>query len=160
MATDAFLKLEGVKGESKDSKHPDEIELLSWSWGASQPGSMHTSGGGGVGKASFSDLSIQKFVDSSSPTLWKFLTKGSHFATGTFVQRKAGGEQVEYFVIDLKKILVSSVSTGGSGGDEQLTESISLNFEEFKLSYVPQKDDGTAGAAIDFGWNIAENVEK
>lgn len=160
MATDVFLVLEGVTGESKDSAHAEAIELLAWSFGASQAGTMHEGGGGGAGKAMFQDLSVTKYVDSSSPTLWKFLAKGNHFATGKLIQRKAGGTQLEYLIIEMKKVLLSSISTGGSGGEERLSENVSLNFEEFKLSYVPQKDDGTGGAAIEFGWNIAENVEK
>lgn len=160
MATDLFMELEGVKGESKDSAHADKIELTSWQFGASQQGSMHEGGGGGAGKAMFQDLTVQKFVDSSSPTLWQHLTTGKHFATGKLIQRKAGGEKLEYFIIDLKKILISSISTGGGDGEDRLMESLSLNFEEFKLSYTPQKDDGTGDAAVEFGWNIAENVER
>lgn len=160
MAVDLFLELEGVKGESKDSAHTDKIELMSWQFGASQQGTMHAGGGGGAGKAMFQDLTIQKYVDSSSPTLWQHLTTGNHFATGKLIQRKAGGEKLEYFTIELKKVLISSISTGGSDGEDRLMESLTLNFEEFKLSYTPQKDDGTGDAAVEFSWNIAENVVK
>lgn len=157
---DCFLVIADIKGESKDAKHAEAIEVLAWSWGASQSGTMHSSGGGGAGKAMFQDISITKYVDSASANLLKYLSTGKHFDGGQLIVRKAGGEQLEYLVVDMKKILVSSLSTGGSNGEDRLTENVSLNFEEFKLSYTPQKDDGTGDAAIDFGWNIAENVEK
>lgn len=160
MAVDLFLELEGVKGESKDSAHAEKIELMSWSFAASQQGSMGDGGGGGAGKAMFQDLNVQKYVDAASPALWQHLTAGKHFATGKMIQRKAGGEKLEYFIIELKKVLLSSISTGGGDGDDRLVESLSLNFEEFKISYTPQKDDGTGDAAIEFAWNIAENVLK
>lgn len=160
MATDLFLELEGVSGESKDSAHAGKIELQSWSFGASQPGTMGSGGGGGAGKADFQDLSVQKFVDKSTPTLWQHLTTGNHFATGQLIQRKAGGEKLEYFVIEFKKVFISSIATGGGDGEERLMENLTLNVEEFKISYTPQKDDGTGDAAVEFAWNIAENVLK
>lgn len=157
---DSFLIIDDIKGESKDATYADSIEMLSWSWGASQPGTMHAGGGGGTGKASFGDISVTKYVDKSSPTLWKFLAKGMHFGSGKIVVRKAGGEQLEYFVIEMSKILVSSINFGGSQGEDRLVENVALNFAEFKISYTPQKDDGSGDAAIDFGWSIEENAEK
>ncbi|PWG63263.1 Hcp family type VI secretion system effector [Spiribacter halobius] len=158
---DCFLKIEGVDGESKDAQHADAIEVVNWSWGASQPGTMHSGGGGGTGKASFGDISVAKYVDKASPTLWKNLASGKHFESGKLTVRKAGGEQLEYLVIELKKILVASINVGGnSGNEDRLMETVALNFAEFKISYTPQKDDGTGDAAIDFAWSIEENAEK
>ena len=62
-------------------------------------------------------------------------------------------------IITMKDGLVSSVSTGGSGGEDRLTENITLNFKEFKSEYVPQKPDGSGDASVIVGWNIAENVD-
>ncbi|MCO6442095.1 MAG: type VI secretion system tube protein Hcp [Nitrococcus mobilis] len=157
---DSFLVMDEIKGESKDSTYPDAIELLSWSWGASQPGTMHAGGGGGTGKANFQDISLTKYVDKSSATLWKFLANGKHFESGKIVARKAGGEQLEYFVVEMSKILVSSINFSGSQGEDRLIENVSLNFAGFTMSYTPQKDDGSGDAAIDFGWSIEENAEK
>ncbi|EAR22492.1 Hcp family type VI secretion system effector [Nitrococcus mobilis] len=157
---DCFLVIDEIKGESKDSKYPDAVEVLAWSWGASQQGTMHFGGGGGAGKASFQDISLTKYIDKSSTALWKFLTNGKHFEKGKLVIRKAGGEQLEYLVLEMSKILVSSISTGGSGGEDRLTENVSLNFAEFKITYTPQKDDGGPDAATDFGWSIEKNAAK
>ena len=51
MAFDSFLKLDGIKGESVDSKHKDELEILSFSFGANNTGGGRAGGGGGEGKA-------------------------------------------------------------------------------------------------------------
>ena len=51
-----------------------------------------------------------------------------------------------------------SVSSGGSGGEDRLTENISLNFAKFDYKYVPQNADGTGGADMEFGFDIAKNV--
>jgi len=160
MAVDIFLKLDGVTGESQDSVHKDEIDVLSWSWGMSQSGTTHMGGGGGSGKVSVQDLSLTKYLDASSPTLQKFCANGKHVATGTLTVRKAGENPLEYLKIDLEEIIISSVSTGGSGGEDRLTENISLNFKKFHTTYTPQDEGGGAGAAVEAKWNIAENKEE
>lgn len=159
---DCFLEIDGVKGEAKDANHAEAIDVIAWSWGASQPGTMHAGGGGGTGRANFMDITVTKYTDKSTPALLKNLAMGKHFEGGKLIVRKAGGEALEYLVIELKKILVTDLNTGGAGqsGEDRLTETVSLNFAEFKLSYTPQKDDGSGDAAIDFGWSIEENAEK
>ncbi|MCP6726322.1 type VI secretion system tube protein Hcp, partial [Klebsiella pneumoniae] len=51
-AVDMFLKLDGVTGESQDSKHKGEIHIESFSWGMNQTGASGSGGGGGAGKVS------------------------------------------------------------------------------------------------------------
>jgi len=154
-----FLKMDDIKGESVDAKHKGEIDVLAWSWGLSQSGTTHVGGGGGAGKVSVQDLSFTKYVDKSSPTLMLACCNGKHFKEAVLVVRKAGEKPLEYLKITMKEVLVSSISTGGSGGDDRLVESITLNFAEVKVEYVPQKPDGTGDAAVEAGWNIAENIK-
>jgi len=161
MAVDMFIKLDDVKGESQDKKHPDEIDVLAWSWGMSQSGTMHQGGGGGGGKVSVQDLSFTKYVDKSSSVLMAYCAAGKQFKEATMVVRKAGGDEpLEYLKIIMNDVLVTSLSTGGSGGEDRLTENVSLNFSTVKTNYQPQKPDGSAdGGTIDFGWDIAANVK-
>lgn len=159
MAVDMFLKIPEIRGESKDRAYKDGIDVLSWSWGMSQSGSMHMGGGGGSGKVSIQDISVTKFVDSASPNLMKFCSNGKHFPEALLVVRKAGDKALEYIKIKMKKVLVTSISTGGSGGEDRLTENVTLNFAEVHLDYVPQNEDGSGAAAIEYAWNIAENIE-
>lgn len=160
MAVDMFLKLDKIKGESKDKTHKDEIDILAWSWGIQQTGSTHIGVGSGTGKARFSDLNITKYVDKASVTLMEYVATGTHISKAKLVVRKAGGKPLEYIVIELEDIIITSYATGGSGGEELLTESISLNFAEVKISYKPQNPDGSGAAAVDFGYNIQQNVKK
>lgn len=157
MAVDMFIKIGDVKGESADDKHKGEIDVLAWSWGASNSGTMHSGGGGGAGKANVQDLSYTKYIDSSSHALLGACIKGDHFKEATLVVRKAGGKAVEYLKITLSDVLVSSMSTGGSGGEERLTENVTLNFAKFKFGYTPQDDKGAGGAVKEFGYDIKAN---
>jgi len=159
MAVDMFIKIDSVKGEAQDKVHAGEIDVLAWSWGMSQSGTMHTGGGGGGGKVSVQDLSLTKWLDKSSSVLMTYCATGEQFTEAKLTVRKAGGaDPLEYFIVTMTDVIVTSISTGDSGGEDKLTENVTLNFREFKTQYQPQKADGTAdGGTIDFGWNIAMN---
>jgi type VI secretion system secreted protein Hcp len=159
MAVDMFLKIATVDGESRDSKHGKEIDVLAWSWGMSNSGSAHVGGGAGAGKVNVQDLSVTKYVDSASPKLMKSCADGAHFDEATLTVRKAGGTApVEYIKIKMTEVFVTAVSTGGSGGEDRLTENVSLNFAKVNVDYTPQDAKGAAGTAIPFGWDIAANT--
>jgi type VI secretion system secreted protein Hcp len=157
MAVDMFLKLEGIDGESEDHAHEDEIDVLSWAWGANQEGSFHLGGGGGAGKVHFQDLSVTKYVDLASPVLMFHCARGKHIPEGILTVRKAGESPIEYMVVTMKKVLVSSVQTGGSNGGDRLTETVTLNFAECEMKYTEETEEGAEGASKTFSWNVAKN---
>jgi type VI secretion system secreted protein Hcp len=161
MAVDMFIKIDDVKGESQDNKHKEEIDVLAWSWGLSQSGTFHGGGGGGSGKVNVQDLSFTKWIDKSSPNLMLYCSNGSQYKEAKLTIRKAGGkEPLEYLIFTFKDVIVSSLSTGGSGGEDRLTENVSLNFREVRVDYQAQKPDGTKdGGPVKYGWNVAENAE-
>ncbi len=86
-----------------------------------------------------------------------YCCNGKHFKKAELIIRKAGEKPLEYLRIIMRNGLVSSVSHGGKADNDRLTEHITLNFAEFNVEYVPQRDDGYGNAAIDIGWNIAAN---
>jgi type VI secretion system secreted protein Hcp len=157
MAVDVFLKLGDIKGESKDSKHPGEIDVLSWSWGVSQTGTMSYGGGGGAGKANFSDLSIMHAVDKASPVLMAKCATGEHIKEATLVSRKAGKGQQEYLIVKMNDILITSVQPSGSS--EHPMESVSMQFVKIDLEYKPQKEDGSLDAGVHFKYDLKANKE-
>ncbi|WP_292290139.1 type VI secretion system tube protein Hcp [Marivita sp.] len=161
MALDMFLIIEGeISGETQDDKFSAEggIDLLAWSWGMSQAGSFHAGGGGGAGKANFQDISCTKWIDKSSPVLQLYCANGDHFPSAKIVVRKAGKTPLEYLTITMTKVMITSVSTGGSGGEDKLTENVSLNFAEVAVDYIEQTAEGTEGEKPSFKWDIAKNV--
>lgn len=159
MAMDIFIKIGDLKGESIDDKHKDEIQALAWSWGMSQSGTTHAGPGGGSGKANFQDISFTHYIDKVSPNLMLACANGKHFSEALLTVRKAGEKPLEYLKITMTDLIVTSVTTGGSGGEDRLTENVSLNFAKFKVEYTPQKKDGSGDAPITIGWDIAGNVK-
>jgi len=154
-----FIKIGDIKGESQDKTHGGEIDVLAWSWGMSQSGDMHVGGGGGAGKVSIQDVSLTKYIDKSSPVLMTACSDGSQYKEAKLVVRKAGKTPLEYLIITMNDVIITSVSTGGSGGEDRLTENVTLNFSAVKVDYQEQKPDGSKeGGPVKYGWDIAANV--
>lgn len=147
-ASDMFLKISGVKGESQDSKHKDSIDVLSWSWGTSTgTGKVKR---GAVAPQCIQDLALTKFVDSSTPQLIMLGVMGQTAKEATLSVRKSGDQQ-EYLVIKMTDVLVSSYQTGGSTGSEQpLVDQIVLSFSTIEGEYRQQKADGSMGSPVTF----------
>jgi len=157
-AVDYFLKLDGIDGESADSKHKGDIDLQSFSWGASQSGSFSSGGGGGAGKVSMQDFHFVMNMNKASPKLMLTCATGEHIKKATLVCRKAGTDQQEYLKVVFTDVLVSSYQTGASaGGGSGPTDQISLNFAKVEFEYKEQKVDGSLGGAIKAGYDVKAN---
>lgn len=156
-AVDYFLKLESIDGESQDSKHKNEIELLSWSFGATQGGTMATGGGGGAGKVQMHDFHFVKQVSKASPKLMLACANGEHIPKAVLIARKAGKDQQEYLKITLTDVLVSSYHTSGSGQGGLPVDEIALNFGKIEVEYKEQKADGSLGGIIKTGYDLKQN---
>jgi type VI secretion system secreted protein Hcp len=140
MAVDFFLKIDGIPGESHDSKHKDEIDVLSWNWGANNTGTMAGGGGGGAGKVSMHDFHFTMKMNKATPKLMLACATGEHIKKAVMIARKAGKEQQEYMKIVLSDFLVANYQTGGSS--EEPIESISINFAKIEMEYKPQDATG------------------
>jgi type VI secretion system secreted protein Hcp len=160
MASDIHLKLGDIKGESTDDKHKDEIDVDSWSWGASNPGSMALGGGGGTGKVSFSDLTFVHRVDKASPNLWKACSTGEHIKEATLSSAKQGKGPQDFLIVKMSDVLITSVSLAESNGSGSVPmENVGLQFAKVDLEYKPQKPDGSLDAGIHFKYDIKANKE-
>src|SRR5262245_36644271 len=103
------------------------IDVLAWSWGASNSGTAGGGGGGGAGKVNLQDLSFTKLLDSLSPKLVQALVTGKHFASATLLVDANGGKGPPTHRYELDEVLLTSVSQGGSGNAVE-TENVTLNF--------------------------------
>lgn len=159
MSIDAFLKVDGVLGESVDAKRAGASAILSWSWAVEQPGSSQDGGGSGVGRADYRDLMLTKYVDRATPVLWRACCTGARFATATLILRKAGGAALEYTTIKMQSVGVTHCAITTNLGDQLITEEICLSFAGLAFEYVPQLSNGLGGPAVLGGWDFAANQE-
>jgi type VI secretion system secreted protein Hcp len=159
MASDIFAKIGDIKGESFDDKHKDEIDVLSYSWGVTQTGTLAHGSGGGEGKAQFNDFQFTTYVSKASPLLFLSCATGEHIKEATITVRKAGKGQQEYLILKMTDVLISSYQTGGSSGSELSTtsENVSMAFAKVEFTYKPQKADGSLEAGITTGWDLKAN---
>ena len=157
MPNSIFARIGTIKGESRDAKHKDEIEVLSWSWGVSQSGSAGQGGGGGAGKATFHELNFTHHLDKASPLLMKACATGAHIKDATITLRKAGKGQQEYLIITMTDLLVASVFTSISAEGDATIESVGLAFTKVDLEYKPQKTDGSLDVGVHFTYDLKTN---
>jgi type VI secretion system secreted protein Hcp len=152
------LYVDGITGPS--TSKTGFIDILSFSWGVSQTSTYGTGASGKeskAGRADFSNLSIMKVLDASSPLLNECCASGTITDKVYIVYDKPVGKgatvQADYFRIYLKDALVTSVQISGSS--ENPTESVSFAFQAVEIAYKAEQDDGTLAAAVPKGWDLA-----
>jgi type VI secretion system secreted protein Hcp len=162
VAVDYFLKIDGIPGESTDSKHKDEIDVLAWSWGEANP-VQHGGGGGGgggAGKVQMQDFNFTASVSKASPQLMLACASGKNLKSAVLSGRRSGKGQQEFLTFSLSDVLVSSYQTSGAeGGDVVPMDSVSLNFSKIQIEYKLQKATGAGGGSIKAGWDVKQNKQ-
>lgn len=160
MAFDTYIKITGpdVAGESTAKGFEGQIEIYSFSWGASNPVTVG-SGAEGLagGKVSISSFNFMKKSEKSSPTLFSSCASGQHHAKMVVSLRKAGGTagQKEFIIYEFEHCMVESIQWSGStGGDDTPTESVSVAFAKCKITYNGQKPDGSFGKLAEASWDL------
>jgi len=156
---DIHLKIDGIDGESSTKGYEKQIDCQSWGWGASQVANMHVSTGGAAGGSSVQDLQVYKSMDKASPNLMLYCCKGTHIPEVVLTCTKSGDDQIRWMVLTMKKVIISSVGPSGSEGSMG-TESLTLNFAEYKMEYFPQEAKGGEGAAVTAAYDIAAQTQK
>ncbi len=157
MASDMFAKIGNIKGESLDVKHKDEIEVLSWSWGVTQSGSVTHGAGGGAGKASFQDFSFTHHIDKASPLLLKSCATGAHIPEATITVRKAGKAPLDYLIIKMSDVIITSVAMSAASEAPATAENVTLQAAKVDLEYRAQKADGSLDVGLHFKYDIKAN---
>lgn len=155
MAVDYYLKIEGIDGESTKTGVEKHIEVLTWSWGETNLGSMSQGSGGGSGKVSMQDFNFTMTVNNASPKLMLACATGEHIKSALLTCREAGTEQQPYLTVKFSDLLISSYQTGGNPADDgKPTDSISFNFSKMEYEYKPQKPDGSLGSPVKVGYDL------
>ena len=155
MASDYLLEIDGIKGEATDERHPGSLEIESFSWGLTNVGSSAGGSGGGVGRSTFQDIHFTKSVDKASPQLFLSCAKGEHIKKATLFVRKAGGQQTEYYTVQLDDVLISDFKSGGANNAVPMDE-FSMNFGKITFTVRTQgvKGDSTPVSA---SWDLKAN---
>jgi len=160
MAIDAYLQIEGIKGESADDKHNDWIEVSHVAWSVHQPraSSVSTAGGHTIGRASLSDMSFKKLADLSSPVLQQHCAMGKTIpkAKFEFMRADGDGKPICYYMVELENVMISGVNPTSSEGGI-INEQIFLAYSKMKWKYTKQGIRGGTEGNSSGGWDCAAN---
>jgi type VI secretion system secreted protein Hcp len=156
-AFDYFLKLDGIAGESVDSKHKGEIDVQSWSWGETQSRASG-GGGGGAGKVQMQDLHVTANMSRASPQLMLACASGQQIKSAILTGRRAGKAALEFLTFSLSDVLVSSYQTGGTDAEPPV-DAVSLNFAKIQFEYKQTQESGKLGASTKAGWDVKQNKQ-
>ena len=155
MAVNAYLYVDGVTGPS--TSKTGFIDILSFSFGASNTSTYGVGASGKeakAGRVDFSNLTIMKVLDATSPILGQHCWSGDILAKVYILYDKpVGTSQADYFRIYLADALITSVQESGS--NENPTESVSFAFQKVEVAYKPENDDGTLGGTIAKGMDLS-----
>jgi type VI secretion system secreted protein Hcp len=159
MANDAYLRFDGIKGESQDHGHKEWIEISGVRWAIQQPKSAtaSTAGGHTAERAELSEVSFEKLCDLSSPILMQTCAMGKTIPKATFEFMRADGDgnPIKYFEIELENVLIGTISPILGAG--LLQESIGLKFSQVRWRYTQQRIAGSSAGNTAGGWNLAMN---
>lgn len=152
-ALEMYLEIDNVKGEVTADGHVDAIEVLAWSWGVKSSVSVTPGQPRKLGPTEVQDLSATKYQDLASAPLLLGVLRGDRFPSATlFVVKQSLSNPKTVLRIKMTDVLITSVSTGGAGGEERLTENITLNFATVEFRYEASgPHDGEIGEAR---WDI------
>jgi len=157
---DAFLKIEGIPGESTDAQHKQWIELLSYNFGAAQPhsGSVSSGGSRSLQRVDISPFDVVKALDKASPKLFLHCCNGQHISKIELELCRAGGDKQLYMKYELEDVIVTSYSTSGAAGGDLPSEALSFAMGKVTLTYTEtDHKTGKAGGAIPAFWNLHDN---
>lgn len=153
MAVNAYLMIDGRPGPSTSKENA--IDILSFSFGASQTAVIGVGSSGGearAGRANLADVSIMKVVDKVSPLLFDDCVTGNYLKTVDIVYDKPMGDnQEDYYKIHMEDALITSIQHSGSS--ENPMESVTFAYSKIKVSYNPEKDGALQGF-IDKGFDV------
>jgi len=152
---DYFLKIDGIAGESQDSRHKGEIEVESFSWG--ETNSAPTQGAVGTSRVNIQDFHIVKRIDKASPLLMLAAASGQHFKSAVLTAQKPGQQPQEFLTFKLADLMVSSYQIAASAEQPLPLDQVSFSFGRIEITYRPQRSDGTLDAPVTAGWDVKAN---
>jgi len=154
-ALDYFLKIDSIQGDSGDSKHKNEIDVLSWSWGVSNAGSSTGGGGGGASRPLFAPFTWEQGLDQSFVPLFLGVANGTHFKDALLTVRRPGKDQQEFFKMSFRDVQI--VSLKSQAFDDAIQVDAALTYDVIQMVYRPLKSDGSLGTEIKGEWTIKQN---
>jgi len=157
LAVDAFLKIDGVEGESGDAKHAKQIEVINWSFGETISGTLAAGGGGGGGKVTMQKFKVTKKTCKASPKLFLLCARGEHIKDVSLEVCRSSGDKQTFLKVKLSDVSVSSFVNMGSSTTDAPVEEILFNFGKIEITYTEFDKTGAKKGDIPANWDVNAN---
>jgi type VI secretion system secreted protein Hcp len=153
-----FLKIDGIAGESTEAKHKEQIELVSFSWGATQTARGSGGGGGGAGKAQIKQFEFLMRVNKASPQLFLAVVSGRHLKEASLsVTRGAAKAAFDWLKIKFTDVLITSYEQAAE--EDPPHELVAFDFAKVEMTVTPQTSKGGPGTPVTVGWDLTKNLK-
>jgi type VI secretion system secreted protein Hcp len=157
ISSEYFLRIDGVRGESMDERHKEEIEVQSFSFAERQAPTSYGSSGDSSSPADMQDFTIVVRTSVASPLLFQACASGKHFKSARF---SISDGEIDWMTFTLNDVVISSFDISGDRAiGTWPTERLSLSFSKISMHYTQRKVSGKgqkAGEAVG-GWDLAAN---
>ncbi|MGE3163986.1 MAG: Hcp family type VI secretion system effector [Planctomycetota bacterium] len=156
---DAFLKIDGIQGESSDDRHANEIELLAYHHGLSHPvGSDASSmGSHSAGRCHHQEFTVTKGLDLASPNLSLYCSTGKHIPEVVLSVHRAGGDKVKYYEVVMSDVLITRINPYASPGHAIPQEDVSFTYGKIVWKYTKTSMTGQAQGDVTAGYDLVKN---
>ena len=160
MASDFYLKIEGIDGESASKGYPKWIEVMTFDHGAMQNVSVQR-GADVAGRGQFIPFKFMHAVDKATPKLQQYCMNGQKITKVSFAYCRAiAGLQVPVYEITMEnvKIARAEVKTTEANGAMQPVEEVELIAGKMSWKVTPIKPDNTKDGAIEAAFDQIANA--
>jgi type VI secretion system secreted protein Hcp len=149
MASNGFLKLDGIEGDSSDNNHQKWIEIQAFTWGCSNS----ATGTGGAGQATIFDFSITKNTDQATPTLFQRCCNGDKSATAD-VELNSTGSNNWFLKIHFEDVWITGWQTGGQADGSTAVENVTFTAGKCHITEQPPDDTFSNQGPFDGGYDL------
>ena len=148
-AYDAFLLLQGIPGESVDSRHSDWIDITSFQQGVAKSAGA---------PPRFPEMTFGKNLDKSSPLLSLRTANGQPIPRATLELTQAGDSRTRFYQVILSNCVVRATATGGSTqGQDRPAEQVALAYDWISWTYTEFDSSGNRRGDIQTFWDVLRN---
>lgn len=154
-----FLKVDGIEGDSNDARHKGEIDVDSFSFGASSAGSSAGGAGGGAGKVSMNGFTFTARVNKASPKLFVACASGERIKTAVLTVLKAGVQERDFLKVTLSDVTISGYHEGVVEAADVPIDQVTMRFSKIQVTYSGQRPDGSRDTPVTAGWDVDKNTK-
>jgi type VI secretion system secreted protein Hcp len=159
MANDVYLQLDGIKGESTESKHKDWVEVFSYEHKITQPASASSRSNqkGNDATSKHGELFVLKTHDLASAKLFDACCTGKYLKTAVLEKTiSVGASKAVLLQIKLENAIVSTFELLYDEKMEHQVERVGLSYGTIKFTYTQTKSDGSAGGNVAAAYSLQE----